>query len=108
MTENATSGNAFADGGPPAPEDAALRPAGSDLHPADPADDLTANTTAGADDASEVPAPDGPLPAAPPSGDGGAHDRPDALRTMTYGPEAAAAPADTPDDTPTPTASPAD
>jgi hypothetical protein len=53
MTENAS------------PHDSALRPAGSDLHPADPADDLTANTAehgresaaARADTSDDVPTP---------------------------------------------------
>jgi hypothetical protein len=53
MTENAV------------PEDSALRPAESDLHPADPADDLTANTAeygreaaaARSDTSDDVPTP---------------------------------------------------
>ncbi len=117
MTENADLEN----GASAAPEDSALRPAESDLHPADPADDLTGNTPGGATgsstDSSGAPAPDGPAPdAALPGdsvpGDGAVeHDRsdvPDAMRTATTGREAAAARADTSDDKPTPTAAPAD
>ena len=87
-----------------APQDSALRPAESDLHPADPTDDLTANTTGGTD-ADTLPGDATP-------GDGAvAHDppdAPDAMRTATYGREAAAARADTSDERPTPTATPAD
>ena len=56
MTENADLEN----GAPAAPEDSALRPAGSDLHPADPADDLTGNTSGGSTVSSDAPAPDAP------------------------------------------------
>ena len=117
MTENADLEN----GAPAAPEDSALRPAESDLHPADPADDLTGNTpgsaTDSATDSSDAPPPDGPAPdAALPGdsvpGDGAVEhdgpDVPDAMRTATTGREAAAARADTSDDKPTPTATPAD
>ena len=113
MTENADLEN----GAPAAPEDSALRPAESDLHPADPADDLTGNTPSGSTDSSDAPAPDAPAPdAALPGdsvpGDGAVeHDQPDvpdAMRTATTGREAAAARADTSDDKPTPTATPAD
>jgi hypothetical protein len=117
MTENADLEN----GAPAAPEDSALRPAESDLHPADPADDLTGNTpgsaTDSATDSSGAPPPDGPAPdAALPGdsvpGDGAVEhdgpDVPDAMRTATTGREAPAARADTSDDKPTPTATPAD
>jgi hypothetical protein len=87
MTENA------------APQDSALRPAESDLHPADPTDDLTANTT-GARPGDAAPG-DGAVAHDPP-------DAPDAMRTATHGREAAAARADTSDERPTPTATPAD
>ena len=107
MTENADVEN----------EESALRPAESDLHPADPADDLTGNKPGDSADSSGAPAPDGPAPdAALPGdsvpGDGAVeHDRPDvpdAMRTATTGREAATARADTSDDKPTPTATPAD
>lgn len=92
------------------PEDSALRPPESDLHPADPADDLTANTP-GADD-DPAPDPDEPLPGDTVPGDGSvAHDhpgQPDAMRTAAVGRETAAARADLSDDRPTPTATPAD
>ena len=95
MTENAAPQDS-------APQDSALRPAESDLHPADPTDDLTANTTGGTD----------ALPGDATPGDGAvAHDppdEPDAMRTAAYGREAAAARADTSDERPTPTATPAD
>jgi hypothetical protein len=123
MTENAD----LANGASAAPEDSALRPAESDLHPADPADDLTGNTSGGSTVSSDAPAPDAPAPDAPAPdapapvaalpgdsvpGDGAVeHDRPDvpdAMRTATTGREAAAARADTSDDRPTPTATPAD
>jgi len=84
------------------PQDSALRPAGSDLHPADPADDLTANTPSGAtDDGPRDVAPAEPLPGDSVPGDGSVeHDaphEPDAMRTATYGRESAAARADTAD-----------
>jgi hypothetical protein len=112
MTENA------------APQDSALRPAESDLHPADPADDLTGNTSAGAgpderdaapsagDPLPGDPLPDDPLPDDRRPGDGSVRhdppDEPDAMRTAAHGREAAAARADLSDDRPTPAASPAD
>ena len=107
MTENADLEN----------EDSALRPAESDLHPADPADDLTRDTDGSSRDGSDAPIPDDPAPDAVLPGDSvpgdGAvdHDRPDvpdAMRTATTGREAATARADTSDDKPTPTATPAD
>ena len=118
MTENADLEN----GASAAPEDSALRPAESDLHPADPADDLTGNTPGDSADSSDAPVPEAPVPdvAAPDAalpgdsvpGDGTVeHDRsdvPDAMRTATTGRETAAARADTSDDKPTPTAAPAD
>ena len=61
MTENAD----LANGASAAPEDSALRPAESDLHPADPADDLTGNTSGGSTVSSDAPAPDAPAPDAP-------------------------------------------
>ena len=112
MTENADLEN----GASAAPEDSALRPAESDLHPADPADDLTGNTPGGST-SSDAPAraaqaPDAALPGDSVPGDGAVeHDRPDvpdAMRTATTGREAAAARADTSDDKATPTATPAD
>jgi hypothetical protein len=106
------------------PEDSALRPAESDLHPADPADDLTGNTPAGAGagpdervPADEPAAPGEPAPDEARSGDripgdgSVEHDRPDepdAMRTVERGRETAAARADLSDDKPTPTATPAD
>ena len=133
MTENADLEN----GASAAPEDSALRPAESDLHPADPADDLTGNTPGDSADSSDAPVPEAPVPEAPVPeapvpeapvpdvaapdaalpgdsvpGDGTVeHDRsdvPDAMRTATTGRETAAARADTSDDKPTPTAAPAD
>ena len=124
MTENADLEN----GASAAPEDSALRPAESDLHPADPADDLTGNTPGDSADSSDAPvpasapvpeapvpdvaAPDAALPGDSVPGDGTVeHDRsdvPDAMRTATTGRETAAARADTSDDKPTPTAAPAD
>ena len=108
MTENADLEN----GASAAPEDSALRPAESDLHPADPADDLTGNTPGGSTDGSDGPAPDAALPGDSVPGDGTVeHDRsdvPDAMRTATTGRETVAARADTSDDKPTPTAAPAD
>ena len=116
-----------------APEDSALRPAESDLHPADPTDDLTGNTP-GADDV-RGPDPAAPLPGDTLPGDGSvAHDRPeqpDAMRTAYRSSSASrqsrpaqpaeegdaalprhgrgtAVPADLSDDRPTPTATPAD
>jgi len=123
MTENADLEN----GASAAPEDSALRPAESDLHPADPADDLTGNTPGDSADSSDAPVPEAPVPEAPVPdtaapdaalpgdsvpGDGTVeHDRsdvPDAMRTAATGRETAAARADTSDDKPTPTAAPAD
>jgi hypothetical protein len=117
MTENAD----LANGASAAPEESALRPAESDLHPADPADDLTGDTEGGSTDSSTEssdapapndPAPDAPLPGDSVPGDGAVeHDRPDvpdAMRTASTGRETATARADTSDDRPTPTATPAD
>jgi hypothetical protein len=95
-----------------APEDSALRPAGSDLHAADPTDDLTANTPGGSGEISDAPDPADTLPGDSHPGDGTIeHDppnQPDAMRTAEVGREAAAARADTSDNRPTPTATPAD
>jgi hypothetical protein len=84
-----------------APQDSALRPAESDLHPADPTDDLTANTTTGDTLPGDAAPGDGAVAHDPP-------DAPDAMRTAACGREAAAARADTSDERPTPTATPAD
>ncbi len=105
MTENDTS-----------PEDSALRPAGSDLRPADHPDDLTANTRGGRPDDESAPPDDPvdrPLPGDRLPGDGTVdpgeqpHEA-DALRTAEYGREAEAARADTADGTAHPTPTPAD
>lgn len=108
MTENPDLENA-------APEDSALRPAGSDLHPADPADpadDLTANTSGGSAESGDAPDRDAALPGDSVPGDGAVeHDRPDvpdAMRTAATDRETAAARADTSDDRPTATATPVD
>jgi hypothetical protein len=107
MTENADGENAA----PVAPEDSALRPAESDLHPADPTDDLTGNTPGGSAESGDAPDAAALSEDAVP-GDGTVeHDppnQPDAMRTAPTGREAAAARADTSDNRPTPTATPAD
>lgn len=98
------------------PEDSALRPAESDLHPADTADDLTANTPGGDEDlGDDIPADDPddrPLPGdrLPGDGtvDGGPPPQADAMRTFAVGRETAAAQADLSDERPTPTATPAE
>ena len=94
------------------PEDSALRPAGSDLHAVDSADDLTGNTPGQAAESDDAPDPDDALPGDSHPGDGAVeHDppnQPDAMRTAATGRESAAARADISDDRPTPTATPAD
>jgi hypothetical protein len=112
----------------PAPEpgskESALRPAGSDLHPADPADDLTGGTSDDgaadggaaegwpADDAADGDRLADELPDVLP-GDGtiephGSTESPDALRTAVHGREAAAAAENTSDNAPQPTETLAD
>jgi hypothetical protein len=113
--------------------DSALRPAESDLHPADPADDLTGNTPTGAgvtslgaadtavEDETGWPVEDaavgedlgGDLPDAAPPEDGSVErsrstEAPDALRTAEYGRESERAAAVTSDAAPTPTETPMD
>jgi hypothetical protein len=114
-------------------QDSALRPADSDLHPADPADDLSGNTPTGAGvtslgdagtaqaDETGWPVEDaavgehlgGDVPDAAPPEDGSVErsrstESPDALRTAEYGRESAKAAGNTSDAAPTPTETPVD
>jgi hypothetical protein len=106
--------------------ESALRPAGSDLHPADHPDDLTGNTP-GADDTSDDgwPADDAAdgdrladelpdtLPGDSAPGDGtveapGSTETPDAMRTAEHGRESQDAAKITSDSAPQPTETPVD
>jgi hypothetical protein len=108
--------------------DSTLRPAESDLHPADPVDDLTENTPTGAgaagtavedetgwpvDDAAAGEHLGGDVPDAAPPEDSSVErsrstETPDALRTAEYGRESKRAAANTSDAAPMPTETPVD
>ena len=101
----------------PDPQESALRPAHSDLHPADPADDaLTDPSSGSAKPDSDVldaePAVDDGLEESAEPGDGTLAPPPEAgdadrLQTAEWGRESEAARADTSDSAPVPTETPA-
>ena len=89
----------------PDPQESALRPAHSDLHPADPADDALTDPSSGSSepdsDVLDAEPGDGTLAPPPEAGDA------DRLQTAEWGRESEAARADTSDSAPVPTETPA-